>query len=47
VITQGSGPVQQHGKHSLFVKRLVLGVGMEIEDGVYVGLQKTLWPSEP
>jgi hypothetical protein len=34
VITQGSGPMYQCGKHSLFAKRVVVGVGMEIEAGV-------------
>jgi hypothetical protein len=34
-ITQGSGPTMyQHGKHSLFVGRVVVRVGMEIEVGV-------------
>jgi hypothetical protein len=31
VITQGSGPMYQRGEHSLFIGRVVVGVGMEIE----------------
>jgi hypothetical protein len=38
VITQGSGPMYQRGKHSLFVGRVVVRVGMEIEVGVCVAL---------
>jgi hypothetical protein len=34
VITQGSGPKNQRGKHSMFVGRVVVRVGMEIEVGV-------------
>jgi hypothetical protein len=34
VMTQGSGPMYQCGKHSLFARRVVVGVGMEIEAGV-------------
>jgi hypothetical protein len=34
VITQGSGPMYQHEKNSLFVGRVVVRVGMEIEVGV-------------
>jgi hypothetical protein len=34
VITQGSGPMYQRGKHSLFIGRVVVRVGMEIEVGV-------------
>jgi hypothetical protein len=34
VITQGSGPMYQRGKHSLFVGRVVVRVRMEIEVGV-------------
>jgi hypothetical protein len=30
MVTRGSSPVQQHGKHSLFVQRVMVGVGMEI-----------------
>jgi hypothetical protein len=36
VITQVSGPMYQRGKHSLFVGRVVVSVGMEIEVGVWV-----------
>jgi hypothetical protein len=36
VITQGSGPMNRRGKHSLFVGRVVVGVGKEIEVGVWV-----------
>jgi hypothetical protein len=36
VITQGSGPMYQRGKHSLFIGRVVVRVGMEIEVGVWV-----------
>jgi hypothetical protein len=31
VITQGSGPMYQRGKHSLFIGRVVVRVDMEIE----------------
>jgi hypothetical protein len=34
VITQASGPMYQHGKHSLFIGRVVVRVSMEIEVGV-------------
>jgi hypothetical protein len=34
VITQGSGPMYQRGEHSLFIGRVVVGVGMEIEVGM-------------
>jgi hypothetical protein len=34
VITQGSGPMYQRGKHSLFFGRVVVRVRMEIEVGV-------------
>jgi hypothetical protein len=34
VITQGSGPMCQRGEHSLFIGRVVVGVGMEIEVGM-------------
>jgi hypothetical protein len=34
VITQGSGPVYPRGEHSLFIGRVMVGVGMEIEVGV-------------
>jgi hypothetical protein len=33
VITQGSGSMYQRGEHSLFIGRVVVGVGMEIEVG--------------
>jgi hypothetical protein len=36
VITQCSGPMYQRGKHSLFVRRVVVRVGMEIEVDVCV-----------
>jgi hypothetical protein len=36
VITQASGPMYQCGKHSLFVRRVVVRVGMEIGVGVCV-----------
>jgi hypothetical protein len=31
VITKGSGPMYQRGEHSLFIGRVMMGVGMEIE----------------
>jgi hypothetical protein len=34
VITQGSGPMYQRGEHSLFIGRVVVRVGMEIEVGM-------------
>jgi hypothetical protein len=34
MITQGSGPMYQRGKHSLFIGRVVVRVGMEIEVGM-------------
>jgi hypothetical protein len=34
MITQGSGPMYQRGEHSLFIGRVVVRVGMEIEVGV-------------
>jgi hypothetical protein len=34
MITQGSGPVYQRGKHNLFIGRVVVRVGMEIEVGM-------------
>jgi hypothetical protein len=34
VITQGSGPVYQCGKHCLFIGRVVVRVGMKIEVGM-------------
>jgi hypothetical protein len=34
VITQGSGPMYQRGKHSLFAGRVVVRVGMETEFGM-------------
>jgi hypothetical protein len=34
VITQGSGPMYQRGKHSLFIGRVVVRVGMELEVSV-------------
>jgi hypothetical protein len=34
MIIQGSGPMYQRGKHSLFIRRVVVRVGMEIEVGV-------------
>jgi hypothetical protein len=39
MITQGSDPMYQRGKYSLFVGRVVVRVGMEIEVGVCVGLR--------
>jgi hypothetical protein len=39
LVTKGSGPVHQHGKYSLFVGRVVMRVGNEIEVSVCVGLQ--------
>jgi hypothetical protein len=35
VITQVSGPMHQHGKHNLFVGRVVMGVCMEVQVSVY------------
>jgi hypothetical protein len=35
MITQGSGSMHQRGKNSLFVRTVVMGVGMETEVGVY------------
>jgi hypothetical protein len=32
VITQGSGPMYQRGEHSLLIGRVMVGVGMEIEN---------------
>jgi hypothetical protein len=34
VITQGSGPMYQRGKHSRFIGRVVVRVGLEIEVGM-------------
>jgi hypothetical protein len=34
MIKQGTGPVHQREKHSLFVGRVVVGVGMETEVGM-------------
>jgi hypothetical protein len=36
LITQGSGSMYQRGKHSLFIGRVVVRVGMEIEVGEYL-----------
>jgi hypothetical protein len=54
MITQGSGPMYQYGKHSLFVRRMVVRAGMEIEVGVCgfmvrlydpMSHRKRRWPS--
>jgi hypothetical protein len=34
VITQGSGPMYQRGKHSLIIGRVAVRVDMEIEVGM-------------
>jgi hypothetical protein len=39
VITQGSGPMYQREKHSLFIGRVVVRISMEIEVGMCVGLR--------
>jgi hypothetical protein len=46
VITQGSGPLYQRGKHNVFVRRVLVRVGMEIEVVVY-GFTVVSFPNEP
>lgn len=34
LVTNGPGPVHQHGKYILFVGRVVVAVGIKVEDSV-------------